>query len=585
MRGLAHQLWLSWLTHRIQFDLLHWLLRLIFLLSDSIVTFKMPSSKPNDVIIIGAGPVGLALALDLGRRGIRSRIIEKQRNPINGAPLLAKASVINERTMEYCRMLGIADEVANSGYPADLPGDTIFCTGMDGKFIGRLEMASAIERDLPDVCCEKLRRCPQMQFDPILARAVIRQSMADIQYDSEVVSLEQDDGSVTLQVKRGSDGSIEEHRCRYAAACDGAGSRIRKMLGIAFEGKDLGYAISAIVQVDLTSVNPFGRNAERYMFISPEGTWANFTAIDGVNLWRFSIVGGKEKRDLDTVDMKGLLTAALGKGNNIPFEIIRVDQWRRSQFTAETLNKGRVYLAGDSAHTMSPTGGHGLNTGFVDAMTLSWMLQGLIQSWGEPGLSDAYSLERLPVAIRNGQGSTRNFGNWTDTTGIDLVLEEGPEADMQRQQLGLRMATNMRQEFQALGLALGYNCYSSPIVVRDNSTPPQDEPDVCVQTSRPGHRAPHIWLSESKSTLDLFGGGFVLLQFSDFVGGDVARFTKAASVIGLPFRVMNIQDEVVKRVYDAHKLVLVRPDGLVAWRGQTVPEDVGAVLDVVRGCQ
>lgn len=543
----------------------------------------MPSNKPSDVIIVGAGPVGLALALDLGRRGIRSKIIEKQPDPAEGAPLLAKASVINERTMEYCRKLGIADDVANSGYPIDLPGDTVFCTGMDGKFIGRLEMASARERDLPDVCCEKLRRCPQMQFDPILARAVIRQGMADILYNSEVVSLEQDDGSVTLQVKNSVDDSIEEHRCRYAAACDGAGSKIRKMLGIGFQGKDLGYAISAIVRVDLTSVNPFGRNAERYMFISPEGTWANFTAIDGLDLWRFSIVGGKEKRDLATVDMKGLLTAALGKTNNIPFEIIRVDQWRRSQFTAETLNKGRVYLAGDSAHTMSPTGGHGLNTGFVDAMTLSWMLQGLIQGWGEPGLSSAYTSERLPVAIRNGQGSTRNFGNWTDTTGRDLVLEDGPEADMQRQELGVRMATNMRQEFQALGLALGYNCYSSPIVAADNSAPPQDEPDVYIQTSRPGHRAPHVWLSEGKSTLDLFGAGFVLLTFSDKVGADSEALARAASTVGLPLQIIPVENEAARRIYEGYDLVLVRPDGLVAWRGHSAPENASHVLDVLRG--
>ncbi|KAJ5953295.1 Monooxygenase FAD-binding [Penicillium verhagenii] len=537
----------------------------------------MGSVETIDVLIVGAGPVGLTLALDLGRRGIRSTIVERDASTESG--LQAKASVIDERTMEFCRLLGISDDIAHAGYPDDLPGDTVFCTAMNGHFIGRLVMPSAATREVPEQSAEVLRRCPQIWFDPVIARAVKRQGMAEIRYSTELVRCDQDADGVVCHLRRVSDNASDAVRARYVVACDGASSIVRKSLGILFEGKDLGYAISSIVRVDLQEHHDW-IPAERFMFIGPDGTWGNFTTIDGRALWRFSVVGGKEKKDLSTFDMDSLLRKALGR-DDVEYEVIKTVQWRRSQYTAEKYHQGRIFLAGDAAHTMSPTGGHGLNTGVGDVMGLSWVLQSLLEGWGGPGLVDAYTTERRPIALRNGAGSTRNFSIWTNSNGRDKVLDSGPEADEQRRALGDNMAANMRQEFQSLGLALGYSYPESPLIVSDGSTAPLDDPEIYIQTARPGHRAPHYWLSEGRSTIDLFGGGFVLLCFGDETEGDV-EIGVLAKKLSIPFETASIKNCDVAKLYD-RRLVLVRPDGMVAWRGDVLPDDVQGLLDQVRG--
>lgn len=542
-------------------------------------SIQMPHDV-QDVLIVGAGPVGLALGLDLGYRGIRATILE--RKPGTGLQFEAKASVLNERTMEYCRRLGVRDDVANAGYPADLPGDTVYCTSLNDKYIGRLEMPSYEERDLPPESSEMLQRCPQVWFDPVLAKAVLKQGMANIQYNTELTSFSHDDEGVTCQVTDLQDGSVKQIRTKYLVACDGPASIVRKQSGIAFEGKDLGHTLSAIIDVKVNGANPpFGRPAERYMFIGTDGTWGNFTTIDGRDLWRFSVVGMEGKVDKDTFDMHSLVNKALGR-DDVTYDLKRVLQWRRSQYTANAYTVGqRIFLAGDAAHTMSPTGGHGLNTGLGDASDLSWMLQALLEGWGGPNLQQAYVTERRPIAIRNGLGSTKNFKVWKNDQGRDKVHDEGAAADEQRRNIGESMAATMRQEFQAIGLALGYDYSSSPLVIPDGTEAPRNEPETYIQTARPGHRAPHVWLAEGQSTIDLFGRGFVLLCFGD-ESVDDRRIINAATKLTMPFELVKIDNAEAASLYE-RRLVLVRPDGMVAWRGDALPADVGQVLDRVRG--
>ncbi|MCJ1436261.1 hypothetical protein MMC27_005639 [Xylographa pallens] len=539
----------------------------------------MVTATALNTLIVGAGPVGLALALDLGRRGVRATIIERSAG--TATELLAKASVLNERTMEFCRLLGIRDQVANAGFPDDLPGDTVFCTTLNGKSIGRLPMPSTRDRELPAQCCEILQRCPQFLFDPLLARAVVRQEMTNIRYGVELVGCSQDNSGVTCFLKNVESGKTEEIRARYVVACDGPASVARKAVGISFEGQDLGYTVSAIVRIhDLARYHPFG-SAERYMFVSPEGTWGNFTTIDGRSLYRFSVVGLKDKTDPANLDVHALVRKAVGR-DDIEYELLQVLQWRRSQFTADRFCEGRVFLAGDSAHTMSPTGGHGLNTGLGDVMDLSWILQALLEGWGGPDLIEAYNTERRPVTIRNGSGSTRNYAIWIDKQGREKVLDTGPEADKQRLALGDQMATSLRQEFQSLGLALGYNYATSPLIVPDGSPAPPNEPNIYIQTARPGHRAPHCWLKDGRSTIDLFRGSFVLLRFGTVALSSDRRIVEAACKVHLPLDCVTITETEPATLYE-RRLVLVRPDGMVAWRGDSLPDDVEKLVDQVRG--
>jgi 2-polyprenyl-6-methoxyphenol hydroxylase-like FAD-dependent oxidoreductase/pimeloyl-ACP methyl ester carboxylesterase len=530
------------------------------------------------VLIVGGGPVGLALALDLAWRGKRSTLVEEQ--PGTATVLLAKAGTINERSMEFCRRWGIADRVAKLGFPDDFPRDTVYCTALNGKFIGRDPMPSARDRKTPPGGPEMLRKAPQHVFDPLLEQAVKERGMTDIRYDCRFESMVQDADGVTTTFRHVDTGEVRSIRSRYLVGADGAGSAVRRALAIPFEGQLLSYSVSAMVRVEnLARYHPFG-NGERFMFIGPNGTWANLTAVDGRALWRFTLIGSDERVDLDTLDMTDAVRRAFGR-NDIEFEIVRYMPWRRSQMIAQRYRVGRAFLAGDAAHTTSPTGGHGLNTGLGDSVDLGWMLNAALEGWGGDRLLDAYEAERRPVAIRNSSASTRNFNVWTGGADYSNVLDEGPAADAARRKIGEQMSASLHQEWHSQGIGMGYRYEGSPVIVPDGAPATPDEADQYISVARPGHHAPHAWLQDGRSTLDLFGHGFVMLRFGT-VPADVTAIVEMAAEHSLPLTVIDINDESIARLYE-RSLVLVRPDAHVCWRGDRLPEDVGSLLDIVRG--
>jgi 2-polyprenyl-6-methoxyphenol hydroxylase-like FAD-dependent oxidoreductase len=526
------------------------------------------------VIIIGGGPVGLAIALDLGRRGVRSLVVE--RDASTGAELLAKAGTLNERTMEICRFWGIADAVANCGFPDDVNLDTLYCTSLDGLLIGNDPRPSTRERVPPPGALEMLRKCPQFQFDPILARAVAETGKTELLYGHQFDRLEQDSAGVTAHVSAVEGGAIRTLRGQYLIACDGAGSRIRRSLDIGFPGAMLSYSVSAMVRADLAGTQFGPRN--RFMFIDTGGTWSNLTSVDGKDLWRFTLVGSEDKLDPAVHDIS--LDVARAFGPHIPFELLRVFPWRRSQCTIERYREGRVFFAGDAAHTTSPTGGHGLNTGIGDALALGWMLHAVLSGQGGEALLDAYGAERRPVAIRNGTFSTSNFAVWVGGADFSRVLDEGATGDAARVEIGEQMSEALNQEWTSTGVGLGYRFEGSPLIVPDGTPEPPDPVETYCQTARPGHRAPHAWLDDGRSMIDLFGHGFVLLRFDPAV--DAAALLAAAQLRGVPLQQIDIVDPEIAELYE-RKLVLVRPDAHVCWRSDDLPSDAAQLIATVAG--
>jgi 2-polyprenyl-6-methoxyphenol hydroxylase-like FAD-dependent oxidoreductase len=517
------------------------------------------------VLIVGGGPVGLTLALDLAVRGIRSTLVERDAG--TAVELLAKAGTLNERTMEYCRRLGISAAIANVGFPDDHPRDTVYCTSLNGFVLGRDYRPSTNDRAPAPESPEILRKCPQFRFDPLLAKAVLERGLTQIMYGTSWLAGIQDADGVTSTLAAGPAGQATAVRSKYLVACDGAGSAIRRAAGIGFEGKQLDYSVSAMIEVEhLEDHHPLGR-AERYMFIGTEGTWANLTAVDGRTLWRLTLVGSEERLAPERLDFDAIMRRAMGNDRG-DWKVRRVMPWRRSQFTADRFTAGRILLAGDAAHTTSPTGGHGLNTGVGDVSDLGWMLDAMLSGWGGDRLLAAYDAERRPVAIRNGTSSTKNYGAWVQAVGRDLVLDDTPEGEAQRRAVGDQMN------------AMRYRYDMSPIVVPDGTPPTPDDPSEYVQTARPAHRAPHAWLADGRSTIDLFGDGFTLLTLG--FAGDVTPLTAAAADRGMPLRVIALDDPAVARLYE-RQLVLVRPDGMVAWRADSLPDDASALVATVTG--
>jgi len=319
---------------------------------------------------------------------------------------------------------------------------------------------------------------------------------------------------------------------------------------------------------------------ERTMFIDKEGTWANMTTVNGVDLWRFILLGAEEKLDLARLDMRKEINRAFGR-DDIPYEVMPVLPWRRAQTHAVRYRDGRVLLAGDACHTTSSTGGYGLNTGIGDVASVGWMLDAEMSGWGGRHLLDAHEIERRPVASRNLGNSTENYEVWLDHTGYERVFDEGTAGNASRRAVGARLAAALRQEWHSLGIGMGYNYYCSPIVYPDGSKGPPDDPSEYDQTSRPGHRAPHAWLPDGRSTLDLFGHGFTLL----ILGANppaTAAIEQAALRIGFPLTAHALPQPEIAAL-DAKKLVLVRPEGIVAWRGDSLPADNDELRDIVRG--
>lgn len=531
------------------------------------------------ILIAGGGPVGLALALDLNFHGVPCLVVEQDAG--TALVVQAKAGTHNERTMEFCRRWGLTEEIAAS-YPDDEARDTVYCTALDGHYIGRSTVPSARHRGVPPVGPEMMRRCAQNDFDPILARAVIASEHARLLYNHRIESFHQDEEGVTSTLQDLRSGEQIEVRSRFLVGCDGAGSLVRKALDIPFELiKQMDYSLSAMLRIDhMEQHHSFG-SLERFMFIGAEGTWANMTSVDGRGLWRFTVVGSESALSMETFQIDPIIRRAFGT-LDIPYKIERVVPWRRAQTLARTYGEGRVWLAGDSVHTTSPTGGHGLNTGIGDATDLSWMLAARVAGWGGEHLLDAYTAERRPVALRNLGSATQNYHAWVGS-GMDNVLQDGPVGEAARRNIANSLVVSLHQEWSSQGIALGYRYDTSPIVVPDGSPASADHPSFYVPTARPGHRAPHAWLSDGRSILDLFGPEFVLLCLNGD-SGDGEPLRAAADALGMPLRLEAVDQPEIATLY-VRQFVLVRPDGHVAWRSDQMPsgDHLRSLLDTVRG--
>ncbi|WP_020496047.1 FAD-dependent monooxygenase [Sciscionella marina] len=516
----------------------------------------------NTVLIIGGGPVGLALALDLGLRGVPSTVVD--RSPDLSGEFVPKATVLNERSMEYFRSLGIARQVAEAGFPPERPRDTYYCTSMNGFVCGRDPVPAYRERGT-EYSAEVLCSCPQYTFTPILAAAAGKTGLVDFRLGSEFTAITEHDREAVTAVVRARDGSRDTIRARYLVGADGVGSAVRRSAGIPFEGEDLDYSVSLTIRVeDFERYHPMGPG-ERYMFLDTTGVWGNLTAMDGRSIYRLTLIGAESRLNPDELDPAAHLERAFGRAD-VPWELLKVVPWRRSRYTARAFRSGRVLLAGDSAHTMSPTGGHGANTGLLDAAGLGWVLAARLPGWGGETLLDAYSAERREVALRNGAYSSANYTVWSQPMRYEHIHEDSAGGERERAQAATRLSGKLEQEWFSRGVALGYRYRDSPVILDDGSPEPPDEASEYTPSARPGHRAPHAWLPDGRSVLDLFGDGFTLLRF------DTSVSTTALPGSGLPVQVIDIGEESIAARYE-HALVLIRPDGIVAWRGDALPPD------------
>lgn len=527
------------------------------------------------VLIVGGGPVGLALAVDLGWRGVPCVLVEQGNGEITDAKMFATGI----RTVEFCRRWGIADQVKDWGFPRDFPFDNVFVTSLAGHEIGRIPMPSLAQTKPFDCSPEQFAHCPQFVFDPILARAAKAYPSVRLRYRCALTAFHQDAACVVAELHDIASGKHEQVRARYMVACDGFSSPVRKALGIAMSGVPfINRSVNIMLRTpDLSDIHQKG-NAGRYVLIGPEGPWASLTPADGTR-WRLMIHGEQEDEPLN-IDAAAEVRRAAGR--DFDFEILSIGHWVRRRMVADRYAQGRVFIAGDAAHVMPPNGGLGMNTGIGDAADLGWKLAAMHHGWGGAHLLASYEAERRPVGIRQCDEAMRNFERYGGRRAAPGVLDETEQGAKMRAELGARLSSGNRMAWEnPLHTHLGYRYDGSPICVVDDPPPPDPEDARDYrQSSHPGGRAPHAWLADGRSTLDLFGRGFTLLRFSG--APDAAPLADAAAQRGIPMDVVSIDDPAIGALY-VRKLVLVRPDGYVAWRGDALPDGTLELIDRVRG--
>jgi hypothetical protein len=293
---------------------------------------------------------------------------------------------------------------------------------------------------------------------------------------------------------------------------------------------------------------------------------------------------GLDAGKLEETDVSALFRR--GMGRDVPHTVEDKTLWVRKRTVADRFMDGRVFIAGDAAHAHPPNGGLGMNTGIQDAFDLGWKLAARLAGWGGPNLLESYDYERRPASARAAEMSLSNYQRLVSAKPNSAIMAPTAEGEAVRQRVGQRLVEENEKSWHPVGVHLGYIYDPSPIVVPDGSPKPEDDTIGYRPTSFPGARAPHVWLSPPnskgrKSILDLFGAGFVLLNFAEL---PTAPLESAAAERAVPLTVERIASREAAELYE-RPLVLVRPDGHVAWRGDHQPMDSMNVIDVVRGAE
>ena len=448
-------------------------------------------TEHTPVLIVGAGPVGLALAGDLGWRGVACTLIEKT----DGAIEHPRMDIVGPRTMEFCRRWGIADWVRDAPYPGDHPQDCIYVTALDGYELGRERFPGRAFEKCPPQSPQKRERVPQDMFDPILQRFVRTFPHVSFRTSTELLGFEETADAVIATVRDTRTGATRTISADYLVGTDGGSSLVRERLGITMSGNPaLTYTTNVMLRIpDFASLHHF-EPGYRFIFVGPEGTWLTIVAINGRDRYRMSIVGTTDNISHSEDEIRAALRRAAGR--DFDYEILSVMRWVRRELVADHFGTQRIFIAGDAAHMMSPTGGFGMNTGIQDAVDLGWKLEAVIRGWGGAELLRSYEIERRPVAVRNVGEASSNLARMLSTRQRlpqPDVFQPGPQGGVARKDYGAWFTATMKHEWFTLGFHLGYRYDGSPVIWPDGtSEPPLDDFDLYAdRAARPSRPARH----------------------------------------------------------------------------------------------
>ena len=530
-----------------------------------------------DVVVVGAGPVGLTLAIDLGQRGIRTLILE--RNPTTGP--WPKMDRSNARTMEFYRRLGIAEDVRALGYPAEASMDVFIVTRLCDEPILKLHyptvaefrgtIAETTDHSQP---LEPYQLVSQNKLEPLLKSVAERTPHVTVRYGCEVMHFDQAPDGVTVEYAQFELGSTKV-QARYLAGCDGGASTIRKQLGIKLEGQG---GLRQMRQICFYSEQlydkiPMGKG-RHYYFADAEGS-------------ALIVQGDRKEFTLNSdvpegIDYEAWVREKVGPGIDFDFRLLNVSPWNLNLLLAESYSDGRVFLAGDAVHLVIPTGGLGMNSGVGDALDLSWKLAATLHGWGGPGLLPSYERERRPVGKKNVEASgwaAQGLGLWRELH-TNALMDDTPEGAFERLRTARSANVNHRRVHEMVGAEYGYSYADSPLIDTPGDTQAEWDTVRFLPSTNPGVRIPHIWLSDKASILDAMGPDFT---FIDLTGSAApSDIEDAFKQMDVPLKVFRRDERHVRSVYGC-RFLLVRPDLHIAWTGNCLPQDSNKLAKMVTG--
>ena len=538
----------------------------------------------TDVCIVGAGPVGLTAAMALASRGVRVTIIEMRTEAEISSP---KSNHVSARSMEIYRRLGVSETIRAQGLPDDFPNDGVYATRFTGFEFTRFRMPSRRDRfndagyddgELPSP--ERAARVSQMYLAPILLEHASNYPDIQILNGTSFKSLEEDQAGVTVHAESRSTGETIVIRCQYLIGADGGRSDVRRALSINLHGEDnLVRARSRMFRapglLELCGYPPAWMN---WFYV--DGKWSSAIAIDGRELWLMHNFIPPTMA-FEDFDIDKSMREALGVGPEFKYEIVRDEDWVGRRLVADRFQVGRSFICGDAAHLWVPYGGYGMNAGIADADNLAWMISAVLKGWAPPALLEAHERERRPITERVSRFAAEVV-DVLEYSESAVIEEDSPEGARVRKKFGERIRAFNLRSMVPTGLNFGYYYDESPLIVYDGATPPPFTMGDYTPTTIPGCRLPHFWLRDGRSLYDVLPDGYTLLRFDP--GLDISELTEAARRRSVPLTILDVEPgkDFDPDVY-RERLILARPDQHIAWRGDCLPADCGALVDRIRG--